>query len=142
MRTFIELKKISLEKELVETKDFPENGIYILHRKGKVESNDLVFVDKNFPYVMFICPIDIFNKLNLEFTEEKIYTEYYKYLAKTPEEKKHPALPNNPKVDESLKFSQRKINNESLAPTAELISDGMVSADFVLEFAKILLSKK
>ena len=142
MRTFIELKKISLEKEHVETKDFPESGIYILHRKGKVESNDFVFVDKNFPHVMFICPIDVFDKLNLEFTEEKIYTEYYKYLAKTQEEKKHPALPNFAKADESLKFSQRKINNESLAPTAELISDGMVSADFVLEFAKILLSKK
>ena len=142
MRTFIELKKISLEKEHVETKDFPESGIYILHRKGKVESNDFVFVDKNFPHVMFICPIDVFDKLNLKFTEEKIYTEYYKYLAKTPEEKKHPALPNSAKADESLKFSQRKINNESLAPTAELISDGMVSADFVLEFTKILLSKK
>ena len=47
MRTFIELKKISLEKEHVETKDFPESGIYILHRKGKVESNDFVFVDSN-----------------------------------------------------------------------------------------------
>ena len=142
MRTFIELKKISLEKEHVETKDFPESGIYILHRKGKVESNDFVFVDKNFPYVMFICPIDVFDKLNLEFTEEKIYTEYYKYLAKTPEEKKHPSLSNFEKAEESLKFLQREINNESLAPTAELISDGMVSADFVLEFAKILLSKK
>ena len=52
------------------------------------------------------------------------------------------ALPNFEKAAESLKFSQRKINNESLAPTAELISDGMVSVDFVLEFAKILLSKK
>lgn len=142
MRTFIELKEISLEKEYIETKDFPENGFYKLHRKGEVESNDFVYVDKNFPHVMFICPIDVFDRLNLEFTEEKIYTEYYKYLEKTPEEKKYPALPNNPKADESLKFSQRKINNESLAPTAELISDGMVSADFVLEFAKILLSKK
>ena len=142
MRTFIELKKISLEKECVETKDFPESGIYILHRKGKVENWDLVFVDKNFTHVMFICPIDVFDRLILEFTEEKIYTEYSKYLAKTPEEKKHPALPNYAKADESLKFLQREINNESLAPTAELISDGMVSADFVLEFAKILLSKK
>ena len=142
MRTFIELKRISLEKEHVEAKDFPESGIYILHRKGKFENYDLVFVDKNFPNVMFIYPIDVFDKLNLEIPEEEIYTEYYKYLAKTPEEKKHPALPNNPKAEESLKFSQRKINNESLAPTAELISDGMVSADFVLEFAKILLSKK
>ena len=142
MRTFIELKKISLEKEHVETKDFPESGFYKLHRKGKVESNDFVYVDKNFPHVMFICPIDVLDKLNLKIPEEEIYTEYYKYLAKTPEEKKHPALPNYAKADESLKFSQRKINNESLAPTAELISDGMVSADFVLEFAKILLSKK
>ena len=142
MRTFIELKEISFKKQVVESSDFPENGFYKLHRKEPVENWDLVFVDKNFPHVMFICPIDIFNKLNLEIPEEEIYTEYYKYLAKTPEEKKHPALPNNPKADESLKFSQRKINNESLAPTAELISDGMVSADFVLEFAKILLSKK
>ena len=142
MRTFIELKKISLEKEHVETKDFPESGIYILHRKGKVESNDFVFVDKNFPYVMFICPIDVFDKLNLEIPEEEITCKYNETEAKTQEEKKHPALPNFVKSDESLKFSQREINNESLAPTAELISDGMVSADFVLEFAKILLSKK
>ena len=142
MRTFIELKKISLEKELVETKDFPENGFYKLHRKGKVESNDLVFVDKNFPHVFFICPIDVFNKLNLEIQEEEIICKYNESKEKTLEEKKNPALPNFEKADESLKFSQREINNESLAPTAELISEGMVSADFVLEFAKILLSKK
>ena len=142
MRTFIELKEISLKKQVVQSSDFPENGFYKLHRKGKVENNDFVFVDKNFPHVMFICPIDVFDKLNLEIPEEEIYTEYYKYLAKTPEEKKNPALPNFEKAAESLKFSQRKINTESLAPTAELISEGMVSADFVLEFAKILLSKK
>ena len=141
MRTFIELKKISLEKEHVETKDFPESGIYILHRKGKVESNDFVFVDKNFPHVMFICPIDVFDKLNLERPEEEIICKYNESEEKKHQEK-HPALPNSAKADESLKFSQRKINNESLAPTAELISDGMVSADFVLEFTKILLSKK
>ena len=141
MRTFIELKKISLEKEYVETKDFPESGIYILHRKGKVESNDFVFVDKNFPYVMFICPIDVFDKLNLEIPEEEIICKYNESEEKKHQEK-HPALPNFAKADESLKFSQRKINNESLAPTAELISEGMVSADFVLEFTKILLSKK
>ena len=138
MRTFIELKRISLEKEYVETKDFPESGIYILHRKGKVESNDFVFVDKNFPHVMFICPIDVFDKLNLEVPEEEIYTEYYKYLAKTPEENKYPALPNFEKTEQSLKALKEKLE----FPKAELISDGMVSADFVLEFAKILLSKK
>ena len=87
---------------------------------------------------MFICPIDVFDKLNLEFTEEKIYTEYYKYLAKTPEEKKHPSLSNFEKSEKSLKVLKEKLE----FPTAELISDGMVSADFVLEFAKILLSKK
>ena len=141
MRTFIELKKISLEKEHVETKDFPESGIYILHRKGKVESNDFVFVDKNFPHVMFICPIDVFDKLNLEIPEEEIICKYNESEEKKHQEK-HPALPNFAKADESLKFSQRKINNESLPPTAELISEGMVSADFVLEFTKILLSKK
>ena len=141
MRTFIELKKISLEKEHVETKDFPENGFYKLHRKGKVESNDFVFIDKNLPNVIFVCPIDIFNKLNLEVPEEEIICKYNESEEKKHQEK-HPALPNFEKADESLKFSQRKINNESLAPTAELISDGMVSADFVLEFAKILLSKK
>ena len=141
MRTFIELKKISLEKEHVETKDFPESGIYILHRKGKVESNDFVFVDKNFPHVMFICPIDVFKKINLEIPEEEIICKYNESEEKKHQEK-HPALPNFAKADESLKFSQRKINNESLAPTAELISEGMVSADFVLEFTKILLSKK
>ena len=141
MRTFIELKEISLEKEIVETKDFPESGFYKLHRKGKVESNDFVFVDKNFPHVMFICPIDVFKKINLEIPEEEIICKYNESEEKKHQEK-HPALPNFAKADESLKFSQRKINNESLAPTAELISNGMVSADFVLEFAKILLSKK
>ena len=138
MRTFIELKKISLEKEHVETKDFPESGFYKLHRKGKVESNDFVYVDKNFPHVMFICSIDVLDKLNLKIPEEEIYTEYYKYLAKTPEEKKHPALPNFEKSEKSLEVLKEKLE----FPTAELISDGMVSADFVLEFAKILLSKK
>ena len=142
MRTFIELKKISLEKENVETKDFPESGLYILHRKGKFETNDFVFVDKNIPHVIFICPIDVFNKLNLEIQEEEIICKYNESKEKTLEEKKNPALPNFEKAAESLKFSQRKINTESLAPTAELISEGMVSADFVLEFAKILLSKK
>ena len=141
MRTFIELKKISLEKEHVETKDFPENGIYILHRKGRFEKYDFVFVDKNFPHVMFICPIDVFKKINLEIPEEEIICKYNESEEKKHQEK-HPALPNFAKADESLKFSQRKINNESLAPTAELISEGMVSADFVLEFTKILLSKK
>ena len=138
MRTFIELKKISLEKENVETKDFPENGIYILHRKGKVESNDFVFVDKNFPHVMFICPFDVFKKINLEIPEEEIICKYNETETKTPEEKKHPALPNFEKSEKSLKVLKEKLE----FPEAELISDGMVSADFVLEFAKILLSKK
>jgi len=142
MRTFIELKEISLKKENVETKDFPENGFYKLHRKGEIELWDLVYVQKEFPHVMFRCPIDVFDRLNLEIPEEEIICKYNETEAKTQEEKKHPALPNSAKADESLKFSQRKINNESLAPTAELISDGMVSADFVLEFTKILLSKK
>lgn len=141
MRIFIELKKISLEKENVETKDFPENGIYILHRKGKVENYDFVFIDKKFPHVMFICPFDVFKKINLEIPEEEIICKYNESEEKKYQEK-HPALPNFEKAAESLKFSQRKINTESLAPTAELISEGMVSADFVLEFAKILLSKK
>ena len=142
MRTFIELKEISLKKENVETKDFPENGFYKLHRKGEIELWDLVYVQKEFPHVMFICPIDVFDRLNLEIPEEEIICKYNETEAKTHEEKKHPALPNYAKAEESLKFLQREINNESLAPTAELISDGMVSADFVLEFAKILLSKK
>ena len=141
MRTFIELKKISLEKELVETNDFPENGFYKLHRKGKVENNDLVFINKNFPHVFFISPIDVFNKLNLEIPEAEIICKYNESEEKKYQEK-HPALSNFEKAAESLKFSQREINNESLAPTAELISEGMVSADFVLEFAKILLSQK
>ena len=42
MRTFIELKKISLEKEHVETKDFPESGIYILRFKTKESPRTLV----------------------------------------------------------------------------------------------------
>ena len=137
MRTFIELKKISLEKENVETKDFPESGIYILHRKGKVESNDFVFVDKNFPHVMFICPIDVFDKLNLEIPEEEVICKYNESVEKKHQEK-HPALPNFEKSEKSLKALKEKLE----FPKAELISDGMVSADFVLEFAKILLSKK
>ena len=141
MRTFIELKEISLKKEYVDSSDFPENGFYKLHRKGEIEIWDLVYVQKELPHVMFICPIDIFNKLNIEVPEEEIICKYNESEEKKHQEK-HPALPNFAKADESLKFSQRKINNESLPPTAELISEGMVSADFVLEFTKILLSKK
>lgn len=137
MRTFIELKKISLEKEHVETKDFPENGIYILHRKGRFEKYDFVFVDKNFPHVMFICPIDVFKKINLEIPEEEIICKYNESEEKKHQEK-HPALSNFEKADESLNALKEKLE----FPKAELISEGMVSADFVLEFAKILLSKK
>ena len=142
MRTFIEIKEISFEKEIIETKDFPESGFYKLHRKGKVESNDFVYVDKNFPHVILICPIDVLDKLNLKIPEEEIYTEYYKYLVKTPEEKKHPALPNYAKAEESLNALKEKLGQTFAMPEAELISNGIVSADFVLEFTKALLGKK
>ena len=149
MRTFIEVKEIILNKNLSDKileSDFPKSGFYRLLRKTENGRylEDLVFINKESKgsFINYITSLPIYRKLNLEIPEEEIFTEYYKYLAKTPEEKKHPALPNFEKAAESLKFSQRKINNESLAPTAELISEGMVSADFVLEFAKILLSKK
>ena len=127
MRTFIELKEISLKKEYVDSSDFPENGFYKLHRKGEIEIWDLVYVQKELPHVMFICPIDVFDKLNLEIPKDEITCKYNESKEKTTEEKKHPAL---------LNFEKTEL------PKAELISEGMVSADFVLEFAKILLSKK
>lgn len=52
------------------------------------------------------------------------------------------ALPNYAKADESLNALKEKLGQTFPMPEAELISNGMVSADFVLEFAKILLSKK
>ena len=137
MRTFIELKEISLKKQVVESSDFPENGFYKLHRKGEIETWDLVIVQKELPHVMFICPIDVFDKLNLEIPEEEIIYKYNESEEKKYQEK-HPALPNFEKSEKSLKVLKEKLE----FPTAELISEGMVSADFVLEFAKILLSKK
>ena len=137
MRTFIELKEISLKKQVVQSSDFPENGFYKLHRKGEIETWDLVIVQKELPHVMFICPIDVFDKLNLEVPEEEIICKYNESVEKKHQEK-HPALPNFAKADESLNALNEKLE----FPKAELISDGMVSADFVLEFAKILLSKK
>lgn len=137
MRTFIELKEISLKKEYVDSSDFPENGFYKLHRKGEIEIWDLVYVQKELPHVMFICPIDIFNKLNIEVPEEEIICKYNESEEKKHQEK-HPALPNFEKSEKSLKALKEKLE----FPKAELISEGMVSADFVLEFAKILLSKK
>ena len=149
MRTFIEVKEIILNKNLSEKileSDFPESGFYKVLRKNENGRylEDLVFINKESKgnFYHFISSLPVYRKLNLEIPEEEIICKYNETEAKTQEEKKHPALPNYAKADESLKFSQRKINNESLAPTAELISDGMVSADFVLEFAKILLSKK
>ena len=149
MRTFIEVKEIILNKNLSEKileSDFPESGFYKVLRKNENGRylEDLVFINKESKgnFYHFISSLPVYRKLNLEVPEDEITCKYNETEAKTPEEKKHPALPNYAKADESLKFSQRKINNESLAPTAELISDGMVSADFVLEFTKILLSKK
>ena len=141
MRTFIELKEISLKKLVVESSDFPENGFYKLHRKEQIENWDLVFVDKNSPHVMFICPTDVFNKLNLEIPEEEIICKYNESEEKKHQEK-HPALPNFEKAEESLNALKEKLGQTFPMPEAELISEGMVSADFVLEFAKILLSKK
>ena len=109
MRTFIELKKISLEKEHVETKDFPESGFYKLHRKGKVESNDFVYVDKNFPHVMFICSIDVLDKLNLKIPEEELFFKFaglnhfhwHRVWDKTGEEKSTQILKDYPQLTES-----------------------------------------
>ncbi len=148
MRTFIEVKEIILNKNLSDKileSDFPKSGFYRLLRKTENGRylEDLVFINKESKgsFINYITSLPIYRKLNLEIPEEEIIYKYNESEEKKYQEK-HPALPNYAKADESLKFSQRKINNESLAPTAELISDGMVSADFVLEFAKILLSKK
>ena len=148
MRTFIEVKEIILNKNLSEKileSDFPESGFYKVLRKNENGRylEDLVFINKESKgnFYHFISSLPVYRKLNLEIPEEEIICKYNESEEKKHQEK-HPALPNFAKADESLKFSQRKINNESLAPTAELISEGMVSADFVLEFTKILLSKK
>lgn len=141
MRTFIELKKISLEKEHVETKDFPESGFYVLENL-LIDRSDIFFVDKIANTLLLICPIRYFNRLNLKILEEEIICKYNESKEKTTEEKKHPALPNYAKAEESLKALNEKLGQTFPMPEAELISEGMVSADFVLEFAKILLSKK
>ena len=148
MRTFIEVKEIILNKNLSEKileSDFPESGFYKVLRKNENGRylEDLVFINKESKgnFYHFISSLPVYRKLNLEIPEEEIICKYNESEEKKHQEK-HPSLSNFEKADESLKFSQRKINNESLAPTAELISDGMVSADFVLEFTKILLSKK
>ena len=140
MRTFIELKKISLEKEHVVTDDFPESGFYFLKNKF-INRNEIVFINKSLQHVLFICPADVFNKFKLEIPEEEIICKYNESEEKKYQEK-HPALPNYAKADESLKALNEKLEQTFPMPKAELISDGMVSADFVLEFAKILLSKK
>ena len=148
MRTFIEIKEIILNKNLSDKileSDFPKSGFYRLLRKTENGRylEDLVFINKESKgsFINYITSLPIYRKLNLEIPEEEIICKYNESEEKKYQEK-HPALPNYAKAAESLKFLQRKINNESLAPTAELISEGMVSADFVLEFAKILLSKK
>lgn len=148
MRTFIEVKEIILNKNLSDKileSDFPKSGFYRLLRKTENGRylEDLVFINKESKgsFINYITSLPIYRKLNLEIPEEEIIYKYNKSEEKKYQEK-HPALPNFEKADESLKFLERKINTESLAPTAELISEGMVSADFVLEFTKILLSKK
>ena len=149
MRTFIKVKEIILNKNLSEKileSDFPESGFYKVLRKNENGRylEDLVFINKESKgnFYHFISSLPVYRKLNLEIQEEEIICKYNESKEKTIEEKKHPALPNYAKADESLKALNEKLGQTFAMPEAELISDGMVSADFVLEFTKILLSKK
>ena len=144
MRKFIEVKEIILNKNLSEKileSDFPESGFYKVLRKNENGRylEDLVFINKESKgnFYHFISSLPVYRKLNLEILEEEIIYKYNESEEKKHQEK-HPALPLFAKADESLNALKEKLE----FPTAELISDGMVSADFVLEFAKILLSKK
>ncbi len=149
MRTFIEVKEIILNKNLSEKileSDFPESGFYKVLRKNENGRylEDLVFINKESKgnFYHFISSLPAYRKLNLEVPEEEIICKNNETEAKTQEEKKHPALPNYAKADESLKALNEKLGQTFPMPEAELISDGMVSADFVLEFTKVLLGKK
>ena len=140
MRTFIEVKEIILSKNLSEKileSDFPKSGFYRLLRKTENGRylEDLVFINKESKgnFYHFISSLPVYRKLNLEIPEEEIICKYNESEEKKYQEK-HPALPNFEKSEKSLNALNEKLE----FPKAELISNGMVSADFVLEFAKIL----
>ena len=148
MRTFIEIKEIILNKNISDKileSDFPKSGFYRLLRKTENGRylEDLVFINKESKgsFINYITSLPIYRKLNLEIPEEEIICKYNESEEKKYQEK-HPALPNYAKAEESLNALKEKLGQTFAMPEAELISNGIVSADFVLEFAKILLSKK
>lgn len=148
MRTFIEIKEIILNKNLSDKileSDFPKSGFYRLLRKTENGRylEDLVFINKESKgsFINYITSLPIYRKLNLEIPEEEIIYKYNESEEKKYQEK-HPALPNYAKAEERLNALKEKLGQTFAMPEAELISNGIVSADFVLEFAKILLSKK
>lgn len=145
MRTFIEIKEQALEIEFSiepKTEMFPNSGIYKLKRVDKVGDilEDIVFVDKKENVVKFIVPKRCFDELQLEIHEIDIYRETEKDLGAL-------SLENNVKAEKSLKNLKSRIDENLVSPkielpTAQLISEDLVPASFVLEFTKALLGKK
>lgn len=151
MATMIGIKKITVQHP-TKLKDV-EMGFYFLEYSPKpdVIEIDFGFFDgEKFNHLSTIKDVSKFK----HFLKQNFYNPYLKILeidkknclpeydeegnsTKHIQERLN-TLPNFAKADESLNALKEKLE----FPEAEIISEGMVSADFVLEFTKILLSKK
>ncbi len=140
MRTFIEIKEQVLEIEFIENieaKLFAKSGFYKLKRINKAGEilEDIIFVDKKTKHVIFITPIKFFDELQLEIDELDIFRQY-------EDGQKDTAFVPTLKNLEKKTFEGNHIFPKTELPTAQLISEDLVPASFVLEFTKVLLGKK
>ena len=150
MRTFIEIKEQVLEIEFnakVEANIFASSGFYKLKRIEKAGDilEDIIFVDKKTNHVIFITPINFFEELQLEIDELDIIRQYED--GQKDKDLGAFSLENNVKAEEALENLKSRIDKINVLPktelpTAQLISDDLVPASFVLEFTKALLGKK
>ena len=140
MRTFIEIKEqveeISFNGK-IEAKLFARSGFYKFKRVNKTgeKLEDIIFVDKKTNHVIFITPIKFFEELQLEIDELDVIRQYEEGQKDTDFV---PTLKNL----EKKTFEGNNVFQKTELPTAQLISDDLVPASFVLEFTKALLGKK
>ena len=61
--TKINIKTIAFKNvgEKEKTKNYPNSGFF--KAESEIGTCDLVFIDKNQEWALFICPLDIFNKI-------------------------------------------------------------------------------
>ena len=144
MRNLAIINELNTNKNLYGS-DFPTSGFYKLRYSDEEKSrNDLVFANKEENTIVFICPLEMYENMRIEIAEEEVFRNLECSQAKNL---RVFSIENNVKAEEALENLKSRIDKNHVLPktelpTAQLISEDLVPASFVLEFTKALLGKK